>query len=312
MTTAIIILNWNGVADTLACLSALAHVKGEIIVVDNGSTDSSCKAIHEQCPQVTLIKNEKNLGYAGGNNVGIEYALSKGHAFILLLNNDTLPNSDLVTVFEAYAHAHPEIGIFGAYPSRFSDPSKLDHLGGVWNPKKAVFDLVGLGEPSDFVYEGVLDYVCGCSIFIRREIFETIGLLEPRYFLFWEEADFCMRAKKAGFQIGICQKARLLHKVSASFQGGKPHTTYFWWRSRLLWISRNLSFKAKCKTYFFLLSREFWKLHKHFVLKTLQFKISSSLEKERKIYQDRAALTGIYDYFKGSFGSGPSWIYRKL
>jgi len=110
---------------------------------------------------------------------------------------------------------------------RFFESGKLDHLGGKWNLEKGEFDLIGLQEPADFKFKGELDYVCGGSILARREVFETIGLLEPAFFLFWEDADFCMRAKKAGFGIGICHEARLWHKVSASFNGGKPHVAYF-------------------------------------------------------------------------------------
>jgi len=313
MSTAILILNWNGKSDTLQCLASLQHLPAEIVVIDNGSTDGSADAIRVSFPNTTVLETGANLGYAGGNNVGIEYALGKGHEFIFLLNNDTIVSPDILKAFHEEAALHPQVGIFGARACRFSDPSKLDHLGGIWNPKKAAFDLIGFGESADFTYAGELDYVCGCSIFIRRTVFKKIGLLEPKFFLFWEEADFCMRAKRAGFEIGVCNPAHLLHKVSASFQGGKPHTAYFWWRSRFLWLSRNLAPKARLKIYGAPLAREIGKLYKHILLKKLQLLLSRTNQEQRKtkLLHYQAAIAGFHDYLWGKFGKGPSWIYTR-
>jgi len=319
MSVGLIILNWNGKADTLQCLKSLPQFQGETIVVDNGSSDDSAQAIRSSFPNITLIETGRNLGYAGGNNPGIEHALKKGHEFIFLLNNDTVVDPRIMEAFLSDAAKFPEAGIFGARPCRFAEPEKLDHLGGKWNPEKGWFDLIGLGEPADFVYEQELDYACGCSLFIRRKVFETIGLLEPRYFLFWEEADFCMHAKKAGFHIRICDGAKLLHKVSASFVGGSVHKTYFVWRSRFLWIRRNLSGKEKRKVLRKVILRDIWRSHKHLFLKSLQisaqklFLRSKNLrEQELKRLQYRARTAALKDYLKGEFGKGPDWIYRKF
>ena len=230
---AVVILNWNGSSDLLACLSSLekeSWQNKEVIVVDNGSSDESCELVQKQFPSTTLLALKENLGYAGGNNVGISYALEKGHDFILILNNDTLVSAHFLTQFVSFSRENPAVGIIGGWPCLMSNPSKLDHLGGKWNPQTALFDFIGKEEPSHSTIEEEVDYVCGCSIFIKRAVFEKIGLLEPAFFLFWEEADFCMRAKKSGFKIAFCKKAVLLHKVSSSFTGGKPHTHYFWWR----------------------------------------------------------------------------------
>ncbi|HEX4840325.1 MAG TPA: glycosyltransferase family 2 protein, partial [Rhabdochlamydiaceae bacterium] len=219
MKLSVVILNWNGKNDTLACLTSLENqgLPFETIVVDNGSSDDSVVEISKKFPQVILIETGKNLGYAGGNNVGIEYALKHGADVVLLLNNDTIVDRHFIRALLNASQAHPNVGIFGAYPLRMADPEKIDHLGGRWNSATATFDLIGLGEAKGFKTQQSLDYVCGCSILIRRQVFETVGLLEPTFFLFWEEADFCMRAKKAGFEIEICDEAQLLHKVSASF-----------------------------------------------------------------------------------------------
>ncbi|HUD00723.1 MAG TPA: glycosyltransferase family 2 protein [Rhabdochlamydiaceae bacterium] len=314
MKLTVVILNWNGINDTLACLASLQNV--DIVVVDNGSSDDSVAAIAQQFPGVVLLETGKNLGYAGGNNVGIEYALKLGADLVLLLNNDTIVDRHFIAALLKSAQEHKNVGIFGAYPLRLSDPEKLDHLGGRWNSQKASFDLIGLGADKGFKTDQPLDYVCGCSILVRKEVFEAIGLLEPTFFLFWEEADFCMRAKKAGFDIGISYEATLLHKVSASFVGGAPHKTYFWWRGRCLWMERNCSKEEKERLYQTVVLPELRHLLKLRILKSCQFLLLRLLQKKNlsqkkgKLLQYRAALEGYRDFNKASFGSGPSWLFK--
>ncbi len=319
MKLTVVILNWNGKCDTIACLDSLQKSEApfDIVVVDNGSEDNSAAAISKRFPGVMVLETGQNLGYAGGNNIGIASALKQGSDLVLLLNNDTIVDRQFIASLLKAAEESRAVGIFGAYPLRFSEPEKLDHLGGKWNGLTASFDLVGLGASKGFRTHETLDYVCGCSILVRKEVFETVGLLEPTFFLFWEEADFCMRAKKAGFGIEVCYEAELLHKVSASFIGGSPHKTYFWWRGRFLWMERNCSNKEKkrlCQTIVLPQLRHLSKLR---VIKSIQFLLLTLLrkknlsQKKTKLLQYRAALEGYRDYRKASFGSGPSWLLTR-
>lgn len=321
MSIAIVILNWNGEQDTLKCLYSLeksSFSSYEVIAVDNGSTDNSAASIHAKFPHITLLTLSENLGYAGGNNKGIEYALQKGHSFILLLNNDTTVDPLFLTHLFQATQEHPRVGIFGAKPLLMSNPSLIDHLGGKWNPFKGRFDLVGQNASADFSFSGELDYVCGCSILIRREVFEKIGLLEPAYFLFWEEADFCKQAKKAGFDIKVCERAILFHKVSASFVGGSAHKIYFWWRNRFLWIQRNCSRQEYRSLLWKVLLPEMWQLYKLWTIKSLEifllklsFRTKNLSKKELKIKEYSAALQGCHDFFRKRFGNGPAWIFER-
>ncbi|MBS0648510.1 MAG: glycosyltransferase family 2 protein [Verrucomicrobia bacterium] len=320
MKLSVVILNWNGKKDTLACLDSLQKTQAppfSIIVVDNGSQDDSVAAISQEFPSATLLQTGKNLGYAGGNNVGIAHALKQGADLVLLLNNDTLVDRHFIAAYLHQASEEKKAGILGAYPLRMTHPDKLDHLGGKWNTETATFDLVGLEAPQGFRTDEPLDYVCGCSILIRREVFEAIGMLEPTFFLFWEEADFCMRAKKAGFGIDICYEAMLLHKVSASFVGGTPHKTYFWWRGRCLWIERNCSPEEKQRLYRKIILPQQRHLLKLRLLKNMHLFLESLLsnkdvsQKKAKLLQYRAALEGYRDFRKACFGSGPSWLFNK-
>jgi hypothetical protein len=314
----VVILNWNGKNDTLTCLASLENQVSsfDTIIVDNGSNDDSVTEIKKRFPRATLVETSQNLGYAGGNNVGIEYALKQGADLILLLNNDTVVDKQFIASLLKTAQNSPKAGIFGAYPIRMANPEKIDHLGGRWNSSTATFDLIGLGAAKGFKTEQPLDYVCGCSILIRRQVFETIGLLESNFFLFWEEADFCMRAKKAGFGIEICYEAQLHHKISASFIGGAPHKTYFWWRGRFLWMERNCSKEEKARLYKRVLFPELGHLLKLRLIKGFQLLLLNLVQrknltqKKSKLLQYKAALEGYRDFRKASFGKGPDWLFR--
>lgn len=305
----IVILNWNGKKDTLPCLESVQKICYSnffTVVVDNGSTDDSVKAIQKEYPAVTVLETGQNLGYAGGNNVGIEFGLKQGAERVFLLNNDTLVDKNILQ-----AMVQKEDAIAGAMPYAYPETGRLDHLGGKWNPKKGIFDLIGLGQTDEELnFDGKLDYVTGCSILIHRGVFEKIGLLEPKFFLLWEESDFCTRASKAGFTIGVAH-AKLFHKGSASFVGGKVHSKYFWWRNRLLWIERNCSIKEKLSL-FFVIAGEILNLYKFLWLKSMQLPFAKDREKSRKqIRLYKASIQGVHDYLCRRFGNGPSWIYNK-
>ena len=193
----IILLNWNGKQDTLDCLQSLEQVETEhqTIVVDNGSTDDSVSFIQNVYPNITILETKDNLGYAEGNNVGIRYALGKGADYIFVLNNDTTVEPNILSAFLS----NPSAPIQGAKTHLMSNPTCLDHLGGNWNLQKGVFELVGAREQAEKWREPLkLDYVCGVALFVKAEVFQKIGLFEKRFFLFWEESDWCWRAKKKG------------------------------------------------------------------------------------------------------------------
>lgn len=319
---AIIVLNWNGKKDTLECLSSLQKISYpdyEVIVIDNGSHDDSVLAIERAFPSIEVIKTHENLGFAEGNNVGIRHALAKGADLFFLLNNDTVVDSGILTAFTTSLKDLPYAGILGAKIYLYDQKNTFDHLGGRWNPRKGVFDLIAKGLVDDGLQWEIpqkVDYACGAALLIKREVFEKIGELESKFFLIWEESDFCARAQRAGFLTMTCPEAKIWHKVSASFVGGKPHSTYFWWRNRLLWIERNCSSKERLKLFLFVLLPEITHLYKLKILKTIQLKLLSfftpkkDLSKQRsRVLKYRAACQGIQDYALRRFGNGPAWIY---
>jgi GT2 family glycosyltransferase len=243
---AIVILNWNGKDDTLECLASvfkLDYPNFSVIVVDNGSTDGSVAAIRQDYPQVTLIETGRNLGYAGGNNVGIRYALDQNAEFIFLLNNDTIVSSNILTELISASKRFPEAGILGPKIYYYSKPEIIWSAGGYWDQAQQCFEQIGDGEidKGQFDQETPTDFIVGCALFIKAECFHKIGLLDEGFFLNYEEIDFEYRAKQHGFKLLYVPKARLWHKVSSSFAGEhSPLKTYFTYRNRLLWASRHL------------------------------------------------------------------------
>lgn len=319
----IVILNWNGKKDTLECLSSLRSLNYshyETIVVDNGSSDDSAEVIKKEYPEVTLLLQIENLGFAGGCNAGIRYALEHGADAVCLLNNDTIVDPNFLQAFVDRMQKEPTVGILGAKIYMYTDRERLDHLGGMWNKAKAEFDLIGnrvLDTDLSWDEFKELDYVCGAAFFVKKEVFEKIGLLEEKFFLIWEEADFCFRAKRAGFAVKTCLQSKLWHKVSASFTS-KAHSTYFWWRNRLYWIERNCNSQEKKELFQNVLKREIFHLWKIKMIKSFELFVLTRLlgkkapfQKVEKLHKYKAAWQGIQDSHKGNFGQGPSWIYQK-
>lgn len=242
----IIILNWNGIKDTLECL---ASVKGigyqnfRIIVVDNGSTDGSPDAIRRCHSDISLLETGRNLGYAEGNNVGIRHALKHGADFILLLNNDTVVDPDFLTKLMEATEQYPEFVVLGPKIYYYHEPDRIWCAGNKWTGWKTGFKQVGDGDIDGPGYNEITetDYIIGCALFAKREVFERIGLLDPRFFLTYEETDWCYRARKAGYRCLVVPGAKIWHKVATSMGGaGSPLQEYFYTRNLLLWAERHL------------------------------------------------------------------------
>lgn len=252
-SVAILILNWNGKEDTLELLSSLQE--GHPIVIDNGSTDDSVEAISHAFPAVPIIETGKNLGFAGGNNVGIRYALKKNYSHILLLNNDTtLQKGFLRSLLEA----DNQRTIYGCKLINSHNPDLLDHLGGNWNSETLHFDHVGTGKPAtDFSGQIKMDYVCGCALFAHRSVFEKVGLLSEDYFMYWEDADFCMRAKKMGIPSIAIMDSIVNHKGAMRPEKKSIQNAAYYARNRKLFLQKQgmLSKSVRKKLFFEKLKR---------------------------------------------------------
>lgn len=241
----VVILNWNGKDDTIECLKSVSKINYsnyEVIVVDNASGDGSVATIRRVFPAVTLIENKSNLGFAAGNNVGIRYALDKGADFILLLNNDTTVDADLLNELVAAYGTIPVAAFLGGKIFFYDKPDIIQYYGGRYSESHILEGHHnGEGEKDDGRFNDVIEseYITGCAIFAHRSLLENIGLLDERFFVYWEDGDWCLRAKSAGFKNYVIPGAKLWHKVSRSTGGGSPISTFYVTRNRILFAKKH-------------------------------------------------------------------------
>lgn len=325
----IIVLNWNGRDDTLECLEslrALDYPRREVVVVDNGSEDGSVSSIGAAFPEAKLIETGKNLGYAGGNNAGLEYVLRGDAEFVLLLNNDTKVDPKIVSELVAASRSRPDAAFFSPKIYIYSEPTRIWFAGGRWMEAKARFFHLGQGiEDTDGQFATVkdIDYVCGCALFARTSVIRQIGLLDERFFLVFEDVDWCYRARAAGFKLIFVPQAVLWHKASKSFGGSaSPMISYFHTRNRLLWGKKHLSkrgFFSLCGAIYSELLPSFRLPHltvdsnvKAPLIKKLYWicfqyatevrKWVSDLRRELGTAHVRGCLYGVRDFVLGRFG----------
>ena len=244
----VIVLNWNLKDETITCVESIlasTYTPQRVIVVDNGSSDGSALAIAERFGKaIDLIVNETNLGFAAGVNVGIRHALAHNADFVLILNNDTVIAPDMIERLIEAAVLGPDIGILGPVIFYYDQPNRVWRLGDRdlrWLPIPLMVSAKELQTEKEILF---VDYVTGCGMMVRREVFYKIGLFDPDYFMYYEDADFCRRAIKAGFSIVCVPSARMWHKVSGSTRGDVSYQRYLKTRSRVLFYRRHYSLLA--------------------------------------------------------------------
>ncbi|MDO8487440.1 MAG: glycosyltransferase family 2 protein [Candidatus Curtissbacteria bacterium] len=248
---AIVVLNYKGLGETLECLESLRRcAKGnynvEIIVVENGSDDGSVEAL-SKIKDTHFVANNKNLGFSGGMNSGIRYALKRNADYIIILNNDTIVDKNLVVTLAKSAQSADIVApkIYFAPGFEFhKDRYKKQDLGKViWYAGGSIDwkNILGIHTGVDEIDKGQfakykeIDFATGACMLIKKEVFEKIGLLDEKYFLYLEDMDFCVRVKKAGFKIKFCPGAILWHKNAVSAGGsGSKLQDYYITRNRLL------------------------------------------------------------------------------
>ncbi len=247
--TYIIVLNWNGKADTLECLHSLVRAETpsvRIVVVDNGSGDGSQEAIRRDHPRVVVLETGSNLRYAGGNNAGIRYALAAGAEQIMLLNNDTTVDPGFLEPMTETLHASPATGIVAPKILYAADPGRLWYAGGEISFWTGTMRHRGIREADDGRYDTPCEtgYASGCCLLAKRSTVERIGLLDESYFIYSEDADWSMRARRAGLRVMYEPRARVWHKVSVSAGG---HLSSFKLRNKFI---SNLRFFSRYASWY--------------------------------------------------------------
>ncbi|MFL7892995.1 MAG: glycosyltransferase family 2 protein [Anaerolineales bacterium] len=297
----VVILNWNNAEDTLACLESLQASDYNPfipVVVDNGSSDGSVEKIRAAFPEVKRIELTSNLGYAEGNNAGIRLAMNSNADYVMILNNDTLVEPEMLAELVALAESNQQIGMIGPMMYCFQPSDTIFALGSFVDWHRGETINRGMFQPSKNL-EGNLkaekvDFITGCGVLVSRKLLEEVGALDPIYYLNFEDADWGVRAQRQGFEIWYTPKAILWHKVSATLGQASPKNTYYMTRNALLFFWRNAPPGYR------------WQALTRIILRTLRtisawtFKPEYWNESFRKLRQ--ANLLALRDFSLGNFG----------
>jgi hypothetical protein len=252
---AVVVLCWNGREDTLECLASverLTHSDVVRIVVDNGSTDGTPECVERLHPSFRVFRTGSNHGYAGGNNRGLEIAREAGAEFTLLLNNDATVEPGLLEPLLEAARRDPLAAAVGPCILSEAEPDRVRNQGFRWSARDHRFVRIGAGRPFDPTPRAAQpsDYVSGCALLVRNALLDEVGLLDEDYFLTYEEADWCVRARERGYRSLVVSHVRAWHKLARAFGGQRSALrAYFLARNRLLFARRRLPRRQRWRVY---------------------------------------------------------------
>ncbi len=238
-----VVVNWNGGQQNLACLRSLLEqglAPRRIAFVDNASSDGSAEAVERGFPGLRVLRNDRNVGYGHGNNRGIELALGEGARFVFLVNNDvTLPAGALARLLREIEQ-ESGAGIVGPRVVLARHPERVWCAGGRLTYGANLSRMIGHGRPDGPGYHRTLavDYVPGCAMLVRREVFERVGLLDGDYFAYHEDLDFCLKAREAGFRVLVIGAVAARHDAHSSTGGGYNRLRKYMMGVNTVWFLR--------------------------------------------------------------------------
>lgn len=238
---AAIVVNWNRWSDTLRCLASLKASTGvdlSIVVVDNASTDGSRAAIELAYPDVEIMRNDANLGFAEGNNVAIRRLLRRGIPYLLLLNNDAIVAPDAIARLVAPLEVNAALGVTSGAVCYFSRPDTVWSAGGRidWRTGAVGSDWYGADIAELPADPWSVDHVTGCCMLVRGSAIVRAGMLDPRFFMYYEETEWCARLTRAGYGILVVPDARVWHAIDPDAQEGSRSIAYYMTRNHLLFL----------------------------------------------------------------------------
>lgn len=214
----VIVLNWNGEQDTVECLASLARhgsVPHTTLLVDNASADGSGTRLQARFPELPYLQTTHNLGYAGGNNAGIAWALERGAEYILVLNNDTVVLPGCVGALVSALEGSPQLAATAPTIAQHAQPDLMWWAGGEFSVTKGL-GVSHLTPPaSDAPTVVPCTFLSGCAVMMRADAIRAVGAFPADYFAYMEDVEWGVRAMRAGWSLGWVPAARLLHKVPA-------------------------------------------------------------------------------------------------
>ncbi len=291
----IIVLCYNGIELTMACLASLEkldYARVDVLVVDNASSDGTPAQVRAHFPDAKVIETGSNLGYAEGNNVGLRYAIEHGYDYALLLNNDTEVAADFVTRLVRVCEGDRTIGVAGPKVYYFAPRDRLYSVGGEVDWQRGTTHMIGLDQPDDgrFDQSREVDFISGCALLARVEAIRQAGLLDSRFFMYYEETEWCVRIHRAGWRIVYVPDSVIWHKIEPAKQAESARIAYYMTRNRLLFLKLTGAPIAAWFHAAFLQDGRTW----------LSYAIKPKWR--HKAAQRRAIFQGWADFLSGRFG----------
>jgi GT2 family glycosyltransferase len=305
---AAVVLNFRTPALTAASVRALqasTRRVDDLLVVDNGSGDGSEAALRGAVPDVTILQTGANLGFSGGCNAGIRHVLDRGADLVLLANSDLEVSPGCLGTLEAALAAQPGLGVVGPALVSSAGPPVVESLGIRFSRVTGRLRHRSFGRPPGPVRAGAggirpVDAVSGCAMLVKREVFERIGELAEEYFFGFEDVDFCVRARRAGFRTGCVEGAVARHRGAGTIGRRSPRRLYFAARNHLLLARRAAPLPGPLSAL-----RGAWIVGLNLAHALFVAEVPAHAGV-------RAVAAGVRDYLRGRFGDSPGGDDRAL
>ena len=237
----IVVLNWNGWQDTLACVASLQlldYGNWELFLVDNASSDGSVAHFNQALPGVHVLQTGSNLGFGGGCNAGIRQAMAAGADYVWLVNSDAVVDPGALSAMVGLAEQDPSLGSVGSVVYEADAPARIQLWGGghvnLW-----------LGRSTHCQGSDTPDFVSGASLLLRSAALQHVGLFDDSsFFMYWEDTDLGFRLRKAGWRLAVAPESKIWHKQSASLGVGNPLLDAYATRSCVRFLRRHAPFPS--------------------------------------------------------------------
>ena len=291
----VVVLNWNQETDTRECLASLRLVRGaplRVFVVDNGSTPESVDRLEREFSEAIFIRLRENRGFAEGNNVGIERALREGVSHVLLLNNDTLVEPEFIRPLLDGLDGH-KAGVVGPKICHHPDVTRIWFAGGRIDWRTGRQWHLGAGELDGGRWNRAreVDYITACCLLAPARVFREVGTLDERYFIYFEETDWNLRAGRKGHRRWYVPDSRIFHKVSRAMRTGSPASDYYYARNRLLLFLDHAPI--------------LWRPVLLLLYTLRSFRFAWTQRRRGMPDNARAVARGVRDFYTGRFGRCP-------
>ncbi|HET6203993.1 MAG TPA: glycosyltransferase family 2 protein [Planctomycetota bacterium] len=298
-----VVVHWNQPEETAACVDSLLlsdYPAHEVIVADNDSRPEALARLRERIPGVRIRANGANLGYAGGNNPAILEAVAGGAAFVFLANSDATVSRAAISRLVAAVEADARIGAVGPYVVSAERPERVLYAGGTVDWIRGRTEIRRPREEGGIVD---VDWIPGCAMLVRAEAVLRVGVMDPSYFLYLEEVDWCTRMLRAGFRVAVLAEPLATHREGGSLSLTKsPYFLYYYARN----LPRFLARYAPRSTRFRFLPRYLWKT----LVAGAAYYAAGYLKGGDRLdlIRARAQVAALRDALLGRTGRGPAWL----